>query len=69
MNIYEDFIFRLKSEKIKFHHINMEITSDSILKQNKFCIQNFYPFGKDINENSSQIYDKIDLNIKIQNLK
>ena len=37
----------------------MEITSDSIFKQNKFCIQNFYPFGKDINEKSSQIYDKI----------
>lgn len=70
MNIYEDFIFLSESEKIKFDHINMEITSDSILKQNKFCIQNFYPFGKDINEKSSQIYDKeIGLNIKIQNLK
>ena len=71
MNAYilEDFIFLCENEKIKFDHIYMEITSDSILNQNKCNFQNSYPFGKDIINKSSQIYDKEkNLNIKSQNI-
>ena len=69
VNIYDDFIFQCENEKIKFDHIYMEISSDSYLKLNTFCIKNSSPFGKNINDKSSQIYDKeIQLNIKIQKL-
>ena len=68
-NIDEDFVFFCENEKIKFDSIYLEITSNSILKQNDLCIQNPSPFKKNRNEKSSQIYNKeVNFHIIIQNL-
>ena len=71
MNSYiqDSFILFSENEKIKFDSIFLEIISDLYLKQSNLCIQNTYPLRKNINDKSSQIYDKeIDLNIINQNI-
>ena len=67
--ICENFILLSENDRNNIDYINIEITTESILKQKEFNNPNSYSFKKNIVEQSSQIYNKeTNFMIKIQNI-